>query len=311
MSLKILSAASDLGYANSFVDTFPDYLKTLGLEQMLQRLDIAYEDLGKIEAPHINKHIYSNPHCKFATTVAEYSKTLAETIEKNVNFNTDTLLTLGGDHSIALGTINGILRKRKKTGVLWIDAHPDANTPETTLTGWIYGMCTTALCGVGDSKLLDINDRAVPRANPKNFCIFGAQYIDPGEYINMEKLGISLITQDQILENGIKKSLDKAIEIVTNNTELVHVSLDLDAIDGEYAPGTSEYSYGQFTYREIKYICSRLGKSGLVNSVDIVEGDPSKDIRGKTGQLALELIAALLGKEYSPYQLYLQENNIE
>lgn len=309
MAVKLLAACSDLGYANSFVDTFPDYLKTLGVEKMFADLNIQYEDLGKIEAPHINKQKFSNPSCKFASTIAKYSQNIAAVIESNVNFAKDTLVTIGGDHSIAIGTISGILRKQKKTGVLWIDAHPDANTPETTLTGWVYGMCTAALCGLGDKKLLAINNKNIPHADPKHFAIYGAQYIDPGEYINTKKLGIHLTTMDDIIERGLQKTLDAAVVKATEGTELLHVSLDLDAIDELYAPGTSECSKGQFSYREIKYICRKIGKTKKVSSIDIVEGDPSKDINGKTGKLAIELLADLLGHEYSDYSSYISLNS--
>jgi arginase len=308
--VKIISACSDLGYANEYVDTFPGYLKTMGLEDMLHNLGIPYEDIGEVEGARVNKKTVKHSNCKLAEEVTDFSKRLAEKIDTTINFENDFLLTIGGDHSIGIGSIAGILRKKKKVGVLWLDAHPDANTPETTLTGWIYGMCTALLCGHGDERLLSINDKTMPWCDPKNFCIYGAQFIDPGEVTNVEKIGMSLISLDEITETGLANSLDKAISIISRDIDYIHVSLDLDVVDEFYAPGTSETSKGQLTYREIKYICRKLGSLGLVNSLDIVEGDPTKDIQGKTGKLALELIANILGYEYSEYTSYINENRV-
>lgn len=310
MNVKIIEACSDLGYANDYVDTFPDYLRTLGLETMLDTIGVTHENLGKVQGARVNKHTAFNDNCKFANEVISFSQELAHKIERSVNFQNDFLLTIGGDHSIGIGSIAGVLRKRKRVGVLWIDAHPDANTPETTLTGWVYGMCTALLCGHGDPRLLKINEKTIPWCNPDNFCILGPQFIDPGEYTNINTFGMHMITLDEIIEKGLAASVDKAISIISKHVDYVHVSLDLDAVDELYAPGTSETSKGQLSYREIKYICRRLGKEGIVNSLDIVEGDPTKDIEGRTGKLALELIANILGKEYSEYTNYINENRI-
>ena len=119
-----------------------------------------------------------------------------------------------------------------------------------------------------------------------------------------------MISLDDILYEGVGKSLEKAIEIVSKSTDHVHLSLDQDVVDSEFAPGTSEYSQGLLTYREIKYICSRLGERGIVSSMDLVEGDPTKDIQGRTAQLSLELIANVLGKTFSQYDVYLRENGV-
>ena len=311
MSVKIINACSNLGYANNPVATFPQYLKEHGLFQMFETLNIPYEEVTTVKASEVNKNVFTDTHAKFKKNIVTFSKELASHIEKQINYQHDISLTIGGDHSVAIGSIYGLLRKRKKIGVLWIDAHTDIHTTETTETGWVYGMPTALILGHGDMELVNINHKNIPRVLPKNLCIFGAQYIDKDEYVNINRFKTNLISMDDIIENGLKKSLDKAIDIITDGTEYVHISLDLDAIDDPLNPGITEHYNGQFTYREIKYICKRLGKEGIVNSIDIVEGDPSKDIDGKTARLTLELIAALLGKNYSEYDAtYLRENHV-
>lgn len=312
MKVKIISAPSNLGYLNSISNVFPEYLHNRGLEEMLNTIGIEFENLGAIKEKKINKskdEIKEN-NCKLSSAIARFNRKLAKKVEGSVKNDQDFPLVIGGDHNITIGTVAGLLRKRKNLGVLLLDAHPDIHTPETTLTGWVYGMSTAVICGFGDKSLTTINKDSSFKINPDNLCIFGVQFIDPEEYRNIKKFKTHLVSLDEIMERGIAKSLDKAIKFVTENTEHVHLSLDLDVVDEQYAPGTSESSKGQFTYREIKYICRKLSQKKIVNSMDIVEGEPAKDIKDRTAKLSLELIASILGKSYSEYNFYIQSNKI-
>lgn len=306
MVVKIIRAASNLGYANDTVKNFPSYLAAHGLYSMFTQLGMAYEDCGEMLSPVVHKLHAAPTKTRFLHEIETYSKRLAEFVAKSMANPSDVPLVIGGDHSVAIGSIYGILRKKKKVGVLWIDAHTDIHTHDTTETGWIYGMPTALICGSGAQELLNIN-ASYPFCDPRNVVIFGAQYIDRAEYDNLKKFGVTLISMDEIIENGLKNSLQKAIAIIKDGTDHTHVSLDLDAIDDPLNPGISEHYNGQFTYREIKYICKKIGEQLIVNSLDIVEGDPAKDIKGKTASLTLELIAAFFGKNYSVYDAsYLQ-----
>jgi len=307
-NLKIIFAPSNLGYIKSNTAQFPSYLIKKGLFPMLNSLNIQYEKEGTIKPEKVKSDEFGDPKCKFGQQIAQFNQKIAQKVGESIKTKNDLLLIIGGDHSIAIGTIAGILQKRKKTGLLWLDAHPDIHTHKTTQTGWVYGMPLAAICGYGKKNFLNLFNNSF--INPKNTVIFAAQYIDKKEYQNIKKFGVHLITINDIIEQGIGKCLQKAIRIITKNTDYVHVSLDLDVIDERFAPGTPEYSLGQLTYREIKYVLKKLAEKNIISSMDIVEGDPQKDIKGKTANLTLELIATLLSKSYSPYDQYLMENKI-
>ena len=307
-NLKIIFVPGNLGYIKSSTAQFPSYLIKKGLFPMLDFLNIKYEKMGIIEPDKIKPSDFGNQKCKFGQQIAKLNQKLAKKVGESVKNKKDLPLIIGGDHSIAIGTIAGILQKRKKTGLLWLDAHPDIHTHKTTQTGWVYGMPLAVVCGYGEKKFLNLFNSSF--INPKNTVIFAAQYIDKKEYQNIKKFGVHLITINDIVEQGIGKCLQKAIKIITKNTDYAHLSLDLDVIDERFAPGTPEYSLGQLTYREIKYVLKKLVAKNIISSMDIVEGDPQKDIKGKTANLTLELIATLLGKSYSPYDQYLMENKI-
>ncbi len=308
-NLKIIFAPANLGYIKSNTAQFPSYLIKKGLFPMLDSLNIKYEKKGTIELPKVKPSSFGSQKCKFSKQIAAFNRKLAGKVSESIKNKNDFPLIIGGDHSNAIGTIAGVLSKRKKLGLLWLDAHPDIHTHKTTQTGWVYGMSLAAICGHGENKFLKLFKNSF--VDPKKTVIFAAQYIDKKEYENIEKFGVHLITINDIVEQGIGKCLQKAIKIITKNTDYAHLSLDLDVIDERFAPGTPEYSLGQLTYREIKYVLKKLAEKKLINSMDIVEGDPQKDIQGKTAGLTLELIAALLGKSYSPYDQYLAENKIK
>ena len=275
---------------------------------MLDSLDIQYEKEGTTEPDKVKPANFGNPKYKFSKQIAKFNQKLAGKVGESIKNKNDLPLIIGGDHSIAIGSIAGVLSKRKKLGLLWLDAHPDIHTHKTTQTGWVYGMPLAAICGYGEKQLTGLFKNSF--INPKNTVIFAAQYIDKKEYENIKKFGVHLITINDIIEQGIGKCLQKAIGIITKNTDYIHVSLDLDVIDERFAPGTPEYSLGQLTYREIKYVIKKLAEKKIISSMDIVEGDPKKDIQGKTSNLTLEFIAILLGKSYSPYDQYLIKNKI-
>ena len=308
--VKIICAPSNLGYSNTYTGTFPQYLRISGLFEMLDTIEVDYQDLGTIEEIKADKSRLKNAdRCKLRKEIESFNTKLRDEVGKSIKSDNDFPLVIGGDHSVAIGSVFGNLVKRKRLGVIWLDAHPDIHTPQTTMTGWVYGMPSAVVLGRGDKALTSVN-KSGKFIDPENFCILGAQFIDPSEMGNIKKFGTNLISLDNILEEGIGRSLERAVELVSRNTDYVHLSLDLDVVDSEFAPGTSEHSQGLLSYREIKYICSRLGEMGIVSSMDLVEGDPTKDVEGKTAKLSLELVANVLGKTFSEYDFYLKENRI-
>ncbi len=210
-------------------------------------------------------------------------------------------LTIGGDHSIALGTISASLSRYKDLNVLWIDAHPDINTPETTLSGNVHGMVTSSLMGYGDNKMLSsITDN---KLKPKNLYFLGIKDIDDAEIKIIKELNIYSLSINDILLKGFGNAVSGLL--TKFNDKPVHVSLDLDSIDILDAPGVGIPSRGGFDYREIKYITDQISKLNVV-SMDVVELNPELDINNRTSRLALELAITCLGGKYSMYDEYLK-----
>jgi arginase len=309
MKVKLVGAPTDLGYMNNVVSLTPRILRDKGLPQMLQDVGLEYQDLGDVPMPRVHENQLGRENAKYEKPIARYSKKLAQTVAESISCDDDFPLIIGGDHSLSIGSIAGIAQRRPNLGVFWIDAHCDTHTPETTRTGWVYGMPAAVNCGLG-SPLLTAVGGFSPKIAPSNFCIFGAQYYEPEEIKHIRDLGICLFTITDIIESGLKNCLDKALQIVSEKTDYIHVSFDLDAIDEHDAPGTTESHKGQFTYREITYILQRLSENKKVSSLDVCEYDVSKDIGDKTIKLVIEMIARTLGKQYSEYDKYLSDNAI-
>ena len=166
-------------------------------------------------------------------------------------------------------------------------------------------MPAAVVCGHGHPKLVDIMKGNF--INPGNLCLFGVRYAEKGEWRNIKKWGVNIITIDEIDEMGIFEAYKLAMKLINRNAESIHVSLDIDAVDKMYAPGATEPTQGGLTFREINFITRRIGASGMVKSMDLVEGEPDKDINYQTGKLSLQLVANVLGKNYSEYDMYLKE----
>lgn len=312
MNIKIIKALSRHGYIHSKTNLFPDYIvesstEHPGIKQMLDHLNIDWIESGTIMEKEDKKEIGDITY-KYANLVANFNHELRDAVANSIETDSDFPLTIGGDHSSSIGSIAGILQKRPNLGVLWIDAHSDIHTPETTETGWIYGMPAAIIQGKGNQILT-----AVMKNNyvqPENLCLFGVRYVEKGEMENIQKWGIKVITMDDIDEQGIAFCYNEAIKHITKNTNSLHVSLDIDVVDKMFAPGATEPTEGGLTFREINYITRKLGQSNLVQSMDLVEGEPDKDINYQTGRLCLQMIANILGKRYSEYDLYLENNKI-
>ncbi|MBX6350203.1 MAG: arginase, partial [Clostridia bacterium] len=232
---------------------------------------------------------------KYVEEIAEVCEELARQVARALGEGR-TPLVLGGDHSIAIGTLAGHALAGSEVGVVWIDAHADFNTPETSPSGNVHGMPLAAAAGLGDRRLVDLSAPG-PHVRPERVAIVGARSVDPGERELLRRTGVLVRTMKEIDERGMASAVREAVERASDGGRLgVHVSFDLDALDPMVAPGVGTPVPGGLSYREAHLAMELLAESGLVRSWEFVEVNPILDLGNRTAQTAVELIQSALGK---------------
>jgi arginase len=201
---------------------------------------------------------------------------------------------LGGDHSLSIGSIRGAA-KHHKLGVIWVDAHADFNTAETTPSGNIHGMPLAALCGLGDPRLVCLWEETPPVIDPTRVAVIGARDLDPGEKRNLREAGVMVQSMEQIDRDGMVSALEKAIHRVSREADGIYLSLDMDALDPRHAPGVGTPVPGGLTYREAHLACEVVAETGKLVGMELVEVNPILDVQNQTGMLAVEFIRSALG----------------
>jgi arginase len=208
-------------------------------------------------------------------------------------------LVLGGDHSIAIGSVAGssdyFARTGRTLGLIWFDAHGDANTPDTTPSGNIHGMSLAILLGLGDPDSGRAGQRT-PKIEPRNTVLIGIRDVDPVERETLKRVGVNVYTMRDIDERGMRDVVDEAVGIASDGTAGIHLSFDLDVVDPEDAPGTGTPVWGGITYREAHLAMELLSDRAEIAAIDLVEVNPVLDTQNMTGVLAAELAQSLLGK---------------
>ncbi|MEE8349582.1 MAG: arginase [Acidobacteriota bacterium] len=298
-AVRIIGVPMDLGAGRRGVDMGPSAIRIGGIHGALVRMNAGVEDGGNVEVmiPEAadrgeQKQVFLNEIARICRTL---SNLVAETLEQE-----KFPLTLGGDHSLAAGSIAGtsayFRNQNKKIGLIWVDAHADMNVPETSPSGNVHGMPLAALMGLGPRELRDIADFS-PKVNSENTVVIGARSIDLREKINIEKAGLRVITMKEVDMRGMTSVMEEALERACDGTEGFHCSLDLDVVDPQVAPGVGTPVRGGITYRESHLAMEILADSGKLLALDCVEVNPVLDTENATGSLAVELICSALGKE--------------
>jgi arginase len=298
--IRIIGAPLDLGAGHRGVDMGPSAFRVAGIHEAVRQLGIAVEDFGDIEALVAETRDPGNPRLKYLKEIRATCVTLrnvvARTLEEGV-----TPVVLGGDHSIAMGTIAGVAghfrRKRQKAGLVWFDAHADANTEHTSPTGNIHGMPMAVCLGLGARDLLSIHEAKGPMIDGERAAIIGLRSVDLKERANVAQVGIGAFTMRHIDERGMRSVMEAAIQRARNGTAGIHVSIDLDAVDPEEAPGVGTPSPGGIGYREMHLALEMLADTDRVCSVELVEVNPVLDRANQTAKLGVELLCSLLGKK--------------
>ena len=290
-TIRIVGAPLDLGQARRGVDLGPTALRYAGLRSALLGLGYRVEDRGNIETVERDS-LPEEPGLGFLRPVVDACERIYEASRQAVADGALPLV-LGGDHSIAVGTVGGVSHEHR-TGVLWIDAHGDFNTPETSPTGNLHGMPLAALCGYGAPELVDAG-RPDAKLRPKDVVLFGVRDLDPGEQALIHRAGVTVYTMRQIDERGLAPLANEALERL-GHVDRLHVSLDMDAIDPREAPGVGTQASGGLSYREGHLLMELIAEHGGLGSVDVVEVNPILDTRNQTAKLALGLLSSLFGR---------------
>ncbi|MCZ6787394.1 MAG: arginase [Planctomycetota bacterium] len=293
-SIGIVGVPLDLGAGRRGTDMGPSAVRLAGLSQELKRLGFAVAEHGGVPVAIPERRQPGDPSFRFGKEIARTCGRLRDRV-KAILLADAMPLVLGGDHSIAMGTVAGVAAHAGEIGLLWIDAHADLNTAETSPSGNVHGMPLAALLGRGHQRLLDIGETS-PVVSVEHTAIVGLRSVDAGERERIRRLGVSVHTMSDIDERGMSVCMAEAIDRVTAAAAGFHLSLDMDALDPDVAPGVGTPVTGGLTYREAHYACERVARSKKLLSMEVVEVNPMLDVRNRTGQLAVELILSALGK---------------
>ncbi|MBI4481719.1 MAG: arginase [Acidobacteria bacterium] len=297
--VKIIGVPLDLGAGRRGVDMGPSALRIAGIHGKLRELGYAVEDAGNIYVPEAETRHYGDTRAKYQKEVAFTCQELSE-IVKQVLEEGCIPLVLGGDHSMAIGTIAGVsafYRPRgQKIGLIWFDAHGDANTPDTTPSGNIHGMPLAASLGFGAQELTHIQGFA-PKVDPKHCVLIGVRVLDSGEKEIINRSGIRVFTMRDVDEFRLRAVVAEAINVVNEGTAGFHVSMDMDLIDPHAAPGVGTPVRGGLTYREAHLAMEMIADSGRMLSFELAEVNPVLDHVNATAALGTELIASAFGKK--------------
>lgn len=293
MKIDIIGAPVDLGAGRRGVDMGPSAIRYAGLRQGLEALGYTVEDRGNVEVPIAERCTVTEPNLKYLDCILPMARRVAGAVATSMRAGSFPLV-LGGDHSLSLGSIRGAARHRK-LGVLWVDAHADFNTPETTPSGNIHGMPLAALCGLGDPRLVHLWGGGTPVINPRRVAVIGAREIDPGERANLREAGVMVMSMEQVDRLGMLAALEKAVERASRDSDGIYLSFDMDALDPRHAPGVGTPVTGGLTYREAHLACELAAETGKLVGMDLVEVNTILDFRNQTALLAVEIVRSALG----------------
>ena len=299
MIVHVLGVPMDLGSGRRGVDMGPSAIRIAGVSARLEELGHKVVDEGDIVIKNMEELKVGSERARYLTEIARASAVIARKVGRIMELGHFPLV-LGGDHSIAVGTVSGIAgvaqARHKKAGLLWIDAHGDINTPETSPSGNIHGMPVAALLGFGPGELTSIGG-ALPKVDPSNVALVGVRSLDPAEKKRLKETGVQVHTMSDIDRHGVHRAMKKALARVTDGTDYVHVSFDLDAVDPTVAPGVGTPVKGGLDYREAHLIMEVIADAGVMTSLEMVEANPILDQGNASAAFAVELVQSAFGKK--------------
>jgi arginase len=291
--VAVIGAALDLGAGRRGVDMGPSAIRYAGLEARIGELGRCYVDYGNVATPEVEAVEVGDERMRYLDEILRACERVADRVVA-AKERGELPLVLGGDHSVALGTLGGLARAAGEVGgVLWIDAHGDLNRPETSPTGNVHGMPLAAAMGLAGSAFAS-DHWPLPSLDPTRLALIGVRSLDPAERDLLHELNATVFTMSDLDRDGVERAVQKSLEKVAG-PGFVHVSLDMDAVDPEVAPGVGTPVRGGLSYREAHLVMELVAEAGIVDSLEVVEVNPILDRENETAVLAVELVASALG----------------
>ena len=290
--VAIIGAELDLGAGRRGVDMGPSAIRYAGLGERLASLGIPSQDWGNVHTPIRETTDPGSNDARYLSQIREICERIAEQMRSAAESGL-TPLVLGGDHSVALGTIGGLASLHGPGGVLWFDAHGDLNTPSTTPSGNVHGMPLAAVLGRAGAGF-ESDHWPLPAVTTEHSALIGVRSLDPGERAAVKEAGIAVYTISDVDRRGVEPVLREALERVSG-APFVHISVDLDFVDPDVAPGVGSPVRGGLSYREAHLMMELVAESGLLSSLELVEVNPILDHENETARLAVDLAASALG----------------
>ena len=291
--VAVIGAPLDLGAGRRGVDMGPSAIRYAGLDKQLEdKLGVRVSDAGNVISPVVETTEMGDTNARYLRQILDLCDRLSALVAEAAGRGALPLV-LGGDHSVALGSLVGMAKLRGAGGVVWIDAHGDLNTPATSPSGNVHGMVLAAALGLaGDSFKRD--GWPLPAVEPGKLALVGVRSLDDGERELLRTLDAKIFTMSEVDRIGVEPCMREAIAHAAG-AAFLHLSLDLDVVDPDYAPGVGTPVRGGLSYREAHLAMETVAESGLLDSLDVVEVNPILDRENATGQLAVELVASALG----------------
>jgi arginase len=297
--IRIIGVPMDLGASRRGVDMGPSALRVAGLQARIKQLGHQVEDIGNISVKQPEEMSYGEKRAKYLAEIADACKDLATIVEKTLDESMMPVV-LGGDHSIAAGSLSGVAshfkKKDKKIGLIWLDAHGDINTPESSPSGNVHGMPLAAAMGYGATELVEL-EGFKPKVEPQNISLVGIRDLDSHEKKLAKKSGVHVFTMRDIDERGMREVMSDALKYAMDDTDGISVSLDMDFVDPSDAPGVGTPVRGGVTYREAHLAMEMLADTEAMVSLEVVEINPVIDEHNRTALLGVELVLSGLGKK--------------
>ncbi|HLR09408.1 MAG TPA: arginase [Bacillota bacterium] len=293
--ISVIGVPMDLGQSRRGVDMGPSAIRYAGVIERLEALNYDVRDLGDIQIERRDAQIGDDGNnLRNLEQVTAANDTLAKMIDEQIQSGRFPLI-LGGDHSIAIGSLAGVSKHYTNLGVIWFDAHGDLNTQATSPSGNIHGMSLAVSLGFGHKRLTSIlGDK--PKIKPENIVIIGVRDLDPGEKVLIREQNIRVYTMHEVDRLGMPAVMTEAVDYLQKRTDGVHLSLDLDGIDPSEAPGVGTPVIGGLSYREGHLAMEMLAEADMITSAEFVEVNPILDEKNKTATVAVALMGSLFGE---------------